>query len=90
MGKVEDKIFHKFQVLGMNGDLWDRACRIGSEFGKGVSVQSFAGPDMPCYSLKTISVKESVKDGEICNLTTVGKKLERFGKVEIVDEINDF
>ena len=29
------KKFHKFHVLGMNGDLWDRVCGLGSESWKG-------------------------------------------------------
>ena len=32
----------------------------------------------------------SIKDGEICHQTTVGKRLERVGEVWIVDETYDF
>ena len=37
-----------------------------------------------------MSVKVSVIDGEISNKMTMGKRLERFGEVKIVDETNGF
>ena len=40
--------------------------------------------------LRTMSVKVSVKDGKISNKTTMGKRLERFGEVRIIDETNGF
>ena len=35
-------------------------------------------------------VKVSVIDEKISNLTTMGKRLERFGEVRIIDETNGF
>ena len=35
--------------------------------------------------LRAMPVKVSVKDGKISNETMMGKRLERFGKVRIVD-----
>ena len=35
-------------------------------------------------------MKVSVKDGKISNKTTMGKRLERFGEVRIIDETNGF
>ena len=35
-------------------------------------------------------MKVSVKDGKISNETTMGKRLERFGEVRIIDETNGF
>ena len=35
-------------------------------------------------------MKASVKDGQISTLTTLGKRLERFGEVRTVDETNGF
>ena len=36
LGKEEEgKSFHKLHVLGMNDDLWDRVCGVGSETWKG-------------------------------------------------------
>ena len=29
------KMFHKLHVIGMNDDLWDKVCRLGSEIWKG-------------------------------------------------------
>ena len=40
--------------------------------------------------LRTMPVKVSVKDGKISNLTMMGRRLERFGEVRIVDEMNGF
>ena len=37
-----------------------------------------------------MSVKVSVIDGKISNQTTMGKRLERFGEVRIIDETNGF
>ena len=37
-----------------------------------------------------MSVKVSVIDGKISNLTMMGKRLERFGEVIIIDETNGF
>ena len=35
-GKQEEgKMFHKLHVLGMNDDLWDKICILGSETWKG-------------------------------------------------------
>ena len=31
LGKEEAMKFHKLHVLGMNGDLWNRVCRVDSE-----------------------------------------------------------
>ena len=38
--------------------------------------------------LRGMPVKVSMKDGKICNYMTMGKRLERFGDVGIVDEKN--
>ena len=35
-------------------------------------------------------MKVSVKNGKTSNKTTMGKRLERFGEVRIVDEANSF
>ena len=35
-------------------------------------------------------MKVSANDGKTSNQTTMGKRLERFGEVEIVDETNGF
>ena len=35
-------------------------------------------------------MRVSVKDGKISNQTTMGKRLERFGEVRIIDETNGF
>ena len=35
-------------------------------------------------------MKVSVKDGTISNKSTMGKRLERFGEVRIIDETNGF
>ena len=40
--------------------------------------------------LRAMPVKLSVKDGQISNLTTMGKRLERFGEVGIVDQSYGF
>ena len=40
--------------------------------------------------LRKMSVKVSVKDGKISNSRTMGKRLERFGEVRIIDETNGF
>ena len=40
--------------------------------------------------LRTMPVKVCIKDGKISNSSTMGKRLERFGEVRIVDETNDF
>ena len=37
-----------------------------------------------------MSVKVSIKDGKISNQTMMGKRLERFGEVRVVDETNGF
>ena len=37
-----------------------------------------------------MSVKLSIKDGKIPNQSTMGKRLERFGEVRIIDETNGF
>ena len=39
---------------------------------------------------RAISMKISVKDGKICNQTTIGGKLERTGEVWIVNETDCF
>ena len=40
--------------------------------------------------LRTMSVKVFVIDGKISNETTMGKRLEQFGEVRIIDETNGF
>ena len=40
--------------------------------------------------LRTMPVKISVKDGKISNKATMGKRLERFYEVMVVDETNSF
>ena len=37
-----------------------------------------------------MSVKVSVIDGKISNQTTMGKRLEQYGEVRIIDETNGF
>ena len=40
--------------------------------------------------MRATSLKVYVKDGKISNETTMGKMLERFGEVRIIDEMNGF
>ena len=55
------------------------------------------GPDTPQRNwnnisnfLRAMSVKVSIKDGKMSNYATMGKRLERFSEVGIVDETNAF
>ena len=43
-------------------------------------------PDLP----RAMSMKVSVKDGEICNQKTMRERLERFGEVGNADDTNGF
>ena len=40
--------------------------------------------------MRAIPLKIFAKHGEICNETTMGKKLEGLGEVRIVDETNGY
>ena len=55
------------------------------KLGKGVRSTNNL-PDL----LRAMPGKVSIKDGEISNQTMMGKRLERFGEVMIVDETNGF
>ena len=62
------------------------------KLGKDVMSGASGGPDTSQRNwnnipdlLRTMSVKVSVIGGKISNFTTMGKRLERFGEVRIID-----
>ena len=69
-GKEDGNTFRKLHVLGMNHDLWDRVCGLGSEAWKGcervellVFLTRLRGTEIiPLISSEQIPTKVSVKD----------------------------